>query len=584
MSLIDIQNTIGNTTKENGTVVLNPERVNYVFDKIRVDYSQTSSASSCYLTIDYAETKTTALEIATNNISGYYINEDRNSYTSVATLKANGTLVGESVYEYDLNAICNTSGKLFYARLWQKNFLPGQVEVYVSSVNNSDCVVASGRCGDNLLWQLSCDSVLTINGSGAMWEDMWDSVGNSSPWYDYNNQIAAFAIGDGITYINEESFNHDVQTILFNGTIDQWLDKQWSPTQIATIYNLYINDEKLVDLVIPDGITRLNENVFNGCISLQSVSVPTSVSEWGDNAFNNCDNIKAVYITDLEKWCNIKCNAFSGTPLHVAKHLYLNNCEITGELVIPNTLDSVGNWAFVNCVGISSVVIPEGILSIGDGSFNTCKNITSVSMPNTLKNIGFASFMACESLQNLIVPDNVEMIDQYAFRNCYNLESVTLGKGLTEIGNWSFSDCHKLRTVICQENLQRIGSIAFGYDSLLTAIEFPSSVTSIGEVAFYNCIGLKSIICRAANPPSLGGNVFNAVDRSIPLYVPAESIDAYKTADQWNEFLNILPIGSIPTSSEHSEEPLIQQKFICNGQLFILREGNIYSVQGQEVR
>lgn len=422
----------------------------------------------------------------------------------------------------------------------------------------STCIVTSGSCGDNLTWELSCDGVLSINGTGGMWEDMWGAVGNSSPWSEYGEQIKVVAISNGVTYINAEAFNLGIREIRFNGSLDEWCDKPWRPESVAGGYDLYILGEKITDLVIPEGRTRVGNYAFSGCHSIQSVTIPSTIKEWGTSAFNGCNNLSAVYISDLASWCKINCDDFMGNPLHIARHLYLNGMEITGELVIPNTIDSIGNWAFVNCVGITSVVIPEGIKSIGQGSLNTCINMTKVSFPNSLTRIGWASFLGCENLQNLVIPDNVTTIEEYAFKNCYNLETVTFGEGVEEIGSWSFTECTNLKTIKFGNNLQRIGSIAFGYDAKLTSIELPASLTSIGEVAFYDCTGLTSIICHAMTPPALGENVFHSVDKTIPLYVPTASLNLYRTADQWREFTNI---HGLTSESSDNQEGLLNGVF-----------------------
>ena len=124
---------------------------------------------------------------------------------------------------------------------------------------------------------------------------------------------------------------------------------------------------------------------------------------------------------------------------------------------------------------------------------------------------------------------------------------------------------------------------------ILTHIDIHERITAIGIRAFERA-GLQSIICRVVNPPALarepflGNGVFQDVDKTIPLYVPSESIEAYKAADQWNEFFNILPVEAIPTSLEYNKDDIVLRKTYHNGQIFILRGDKTYTVQGQEVR
>jgi len=122
----------------------------------------------------------------------------------------------------------------------------------------------------------------------------------------------------------------------------------------------------------------------------------------------------------------------------------------------------------------------------------------------------------------LVIPNSVTSIESGAFFGCFGLTSVDIPNSLTSIDNIVFKGC-----------------------SGLTSVTIPNSVTSIGNSAFYECTGLTSITIQNSNPPQLGYWVFNGVDKNIPLYVPEESIETYKTTSQWNDFTNIRAIGSI---------------------------------------
>ena len=330
-----------------------------------------------------------------------------------------------------------------------------------------ECNIAFGACGENLTWELDCEGVLTIEGTG----DMWNYPEYSIPWYEYRDQINTVVVGSGLT-------------------------------------------------------------------------------KWSDNSFSGCNYITAVHISDLEAWCKIKCynSTYDISPLHNDGHLYLNGSEIT-ELTIPNTVDSIGDWAFVQCSNITSVNVPEGVKYIGRGSFNNT-GITQISLPSSLTGIGWAVFLGCNNLKNITIPQNVTSIEDYTFRICLGLESVTIGDGVTDINSWAFSGCSNLKTVVYGRNVRRIGKIVFGDCTSLTSIDLPESVISIDEYAFYNCIGITSITSRAITPPTVGENAFGNVDKSIPLYVPGESIETYKITEQWKDFTNILPIPGTEISEK----------------------------------
>ena len=142
------------------------------------------------------------------------------------------------------------------------------------------------------------------------------------------------------------------------------------------------------------------------------------------------------------------------------------------------------------------------------------------------------------------------------------MTSVTIPNSVTSIGDEAFSDC-----------------------SGLTSITIPNSVTWIGKGAFAYCEGLTFITCEASTPPDCGDDVFYEVDKSIPLYVPAESVEAYKAADQWKDFGdNIKPIQAAEALDEILESSDTEVlKFIKNGQLLILRNGEMYNASGARV-
>jgi hypothetical protein len=181
------------------------------------------------------------------------------------------------------------------------------------------------------------------------------------------------------------------------------------------------------------------------------------------------------------------------------------------------------------------------------------------------------------------IPDGIESIAVDAFQHCTGLTSVTIPNSVTSIGVAAFSGCTGLTSVTIPNSVISIGAFAFRGCTGLTSVTIPNSVTSIGEYAFAVCTGLTSVTCFATTPPQLDSYVFEEVDKSIPLYVPAGSISAYKSANQWKDFTNILPISQ--QGLEDVQVNNVQStKFLRDGQIFILRGDKTYTLQGQEVK
>ena len=150
------------------------------------------------------------------------------------------------------------------------------------------------------------------------------------------------------------------------------------------------------------------------------------------------------------------------------------------------------------------------------------------------------------------------------------------------IGDDAFFECSSLTTITLPEGVTEIGRGAFANCSSLTSITLPESVTSIGEVAF-DCSSLASITSMNATPPSIDGyHGFEYVDKSITLYVPAESVEAYKNADYWKEFTNIQVVPSSSVANAKAETQDSVRKEYRDGQVLIIKGDKIYTMFGTE--
>ncbi|MBQ4395750.1 MAG: leucine-rich repeat domain-containing protein, partial [Paludibacteraceae bacterium] len=208
---------------------------------------------------------------------------------------------------------------------------------------------------------------------------------------------------------------------------------------------------------------------------------------------------------------------------------------------------SIGDYAFDNCTGLTFVTIPNSVTSIGNYAFYGCSSLTSVTIPNSVTSIGDFAFYRCSGLTSVTILNSVTSIGNYAFYGCSGLTALTIGEGVTSIGDWAFHNCSGLTSVTIPNSVTSIGYHAFDGCSSLTALTIGEGITSIGDWAFYNCTGLTTITCKAVNPPALGENVFYST--TIPLYVPASSVNTYKSTAPWSYFgNNILPIGGYITS------------------------------------
>ena len=226
------------------------------------------------------------------------------------------------------------------------------------------------------------------------------------------------------------------------------------------------------------------------------------------------------------------------------------------KAVLPHGLLNISPSAFEDCDNLTSINIPDTVTSIGDNAFIGCKSLTAIKIPNSITSIGNSAFDECDNLKSIELPNSVISIGERAFAWCGLLTALNVAKGnpnyCSENGVLFNKDkttliqypaCKDDKTYSIPDSVTSISIKAFNNCWKLKEIIIPDRVESIGEYAFYNCNALVSITSKSIVPPKLlYDDAFDEVDKSIPIFVPKESAEAYKTAGGWREFTNIQPI------------------------------------------
>ena len=210
------------------------------------------------------------------------------------------------------------------------------------------------------------------------------------------------------------------------------------------------------------------------------------------------------------------------------------------RIKIGDGVTTIGDYAFSNCYAPTSVTIPNGVTKIGKNAFYGCTSLTSVTIPNSVTTIGEEAFSHCIPLTSVTIPNGVTKIGKYTFDYCSSLTSVTIPNSVTEIGTSAFEDCRSLTSVTIPNSVTEIEEETFKNCHNLQKVNIGNSVKTIGVSAFENCTSITQISSEAVVPPTCESNALNSISKSkCKLIVPKNSIDAYKQAPQWKEFLLI---------------------------------------------
>ena len=275
-------------------------------------------------------------------------------------------------------------------------------------------VVDSGTYGDNLTWTLDSEGLLTISGSGEMWDDYL-------PWSDYEDSIKTVQINNGVTSIGDFAFYYC--SSLTNITI---------PDSVTSIGDdAFCSCSGLTSITIPDSVTSIGYYAFAYCSSLTNITIPDSVTSISDDAFCSCSGLTSITIPDSVT--SIGYSAFE-------------NCSSLTSITIPDSVTSIGNYAFYNCSRLTSITIPDSVTSIGDWAFYGCSSLTSITMD--VNNLYYSS----DNYGALFNKDKTTLI-QYPAGNTRTFYAIP--NSVTSIGNSAFEDCSNLTSITIPDSVIR---------------------------------------------------------------------------------------------------------------------------------
>ena len=389
-------------------------------------------------------------------------------------------------------------------------------------LSEDENVIASGECGyngDNLIWVLSGDGILTISGEGEMMNYSDSSV---APWYPHRTKILSAVVEDGVMSIGDYALYACLR-----------LTSVSLPDGIESIGRSAFRDcAKLAEMDIPKGVTNIKSYAFQGCSTLSGMEIPEGVTNIGDGAFYNCSNLASITIPEgIERIdeCTFE-NCAKLTAITIPKGVTrigwkaFKNCKALVSVVIPNSVAVINYSAFSGCGSLTGVVIPEGVTRIEDGAFRNCVSLTDIVLPQSVTVIGSldgasGAFEGCTGLKSVIIPEGVVNIGAESFSGCNSLTSVVIPEGVMNIGYGAFSDCRSLKNITIPESIMSIGRSAFHGCGNLNNVVIPKSITSISDSLFEGCSGLTSVTIPAS-VTDIGDEAFMDCSSLMSITIP----------------------------------------------------------------
>ena len=350
--------------------------------------------------------------------------------------------------------------------------------------------ILTGVCGDDLTWTLNGSGVLTISGTGNMYDFSY-YYEPMIPWADHVEEIKSVVVEEGAASIGNFAFSNaaNLTSVTLPGTL----------TLIGE--SAFRNCGQLTDVVWSENLVEVKGFAFMNCTALPSADLGSKVELIGNSAFYGCSGLEEVNLG--ESLLGINTLAFSG-------------CTSLTEISMPDTVEALGTDVFNGCTALTTVKLSEGLKNLPAYTFNECTSLVNVTMPEYLTTIGERCFYYCQSLESIDLPVSLIAMDNDAFGHCIKLHDIEFPMALSYVGYVAFNGCTSLGNLEFPPNLTYFTGGMFYDCTGLTEIIFPMGTTYVDDDAFAGCSNVKKIVFTGDLPTILGAFIGIEADAWYP--------------------------------------------------------------------
>lgn len=270
-----------------------------------------------------------------------------------------------------------------------------------------------------------CTSLVDIKSKPSSITRIGEDAFYNTAWY--NSQPNGIVYFDKVAYKYKGTMPSNTSIVIKNGTL-------------GIGNSAFSGCDGLTSIIIPDSVTSIGMWAFSDCSGLTSITIGSGVTSIEKSAFDGCYDLTSVHISDIAKWCAISFEDSYANPLYYGHNLYVNG-ELIKDLIIPNGVTGIRDYAFYGCTNVTSITIPNSVTSISKGAFEGCDGLTSVTIPDSVTNVGNSAFYGC-GLTSVTIGSGVTRIEKFAFARCTSLISITFNgtkaqwNAITKVSGW----------------------------------------------------------------------------------------------------------------------------------------------------